>query len=178
MNIRALMLLLVGVVLAGCETYSAPRYGISADNVVALKSLAPSRIKVGAFAEPQKFADGCRAAGPITAGDGLGFAAYIRKALIDELKIAGVYDDNGSVVLTGTVTNLAFSSTIAFWDIALTVTSSNGRSVSVQEHYEFPSSFAAVTACKRVADGYFPAVQNLLQKLIASPDFRGLVGPG
>ena len=178
MTIRNLMFVVLALFVAGCETYSAPRYGISADNVVALKSLAPSRIKVGAFAEPQKFADGCRAAGPITAADGMGFAAYIRKALIDELKIAGVYDDNSSVVLTGAVNNLAFSSTIAFWDIALTVTSSNGKSISVQEHYEFPSSFAAVTACKRVADGYFPAVQNLLQKLIASPDFRGLVGPG
>jgi hypothetical protein len=163
--------------VAGCETYSAARYGMSADNVVALKSLAPNRIAVGAFTEAQKFADGCRAAGPITASDGGGFAACIRKAFVGELKIAGVYADSGTVALTGTVEKLAFSSTVACWDIGLTVRSSNGRSVSVGEHYVFDGAFAAVTACKRVADAYFPAVQNTLQKLIASPDFRSLVTP-
>jgi len=178
LTIRNLMFVVLALFTAGCETYSAPRYGMSADNIVALKSLAPSRISVGAFAEPQQFSDGCRAAGPITAADGMGFAAYIRKALIDELKVAGVYDANGTVTLTGAVDKLAFSSTVAYWDITLTVTSSNGRSITVQEQYRFPGAFAAVTACKRVADGYAPAVQNVLQKLIASPEFRSLVNPG
>ncbi len=103
---RNLLFVVLALFVAGCETYSAPRYGISADNVVALKSLAPSRIAVGAFTEAQKFADGCRAAGPITASDGMGFAAYIRKAFVDELKIAGVYADSGTVTLTGTVDKL------------------------------------------------------------------------
>ena len=178
MTIRNLLLVTLALLVAGCETYMAPRYGISADNVVSLKNLAPSQIKIGAFSDPAKFGDGCRAAGPITVGDGLTFAGYIRKALIDEMKLAGVYNDNGNVTLTGSIDKLAFSSTVAFWDIGLTVTSSNGRSVSVEEHYQFPGAFAAVTACKRVSDAYYPAVPNLLQKLIASPDFRALVNPG
>lgn len=174
---RSLLFVVLAMFVAGCETYSAPRYGMSADNIVALRALAPARIAVGAFAEPQKFADGCRAAGPITAADGIGFAAYIRKALIDELKIAGVYDERAPVTLTGTLDHLAFSSTVAWWNLTLTVRSSNGRSVTVQEEYKFDGAFAAVTACKKVADAYFPAVQNALQKLIASPDFRGLTTP-
>lgn len=178
MTIRNLMFAALALLVAGCETYSAPRYGMSADNIVALRSLAPSRIAVGAFVEPLQFADGCRAAGPITAADGMGFAAYIRKALIDELKIAAVYDERGPVTLTGSLDKLAFSSTVAWWDLTLTVRSSNGRSITVQEQYKFDGAFAAVTACKKVADAYFPAVQNLLQKLIGSPDFRGLVSPG
>lgn len=177
MGVRGLLFVALAFFVAGCETYSAPRYGMSADNIVALKGLAPAQIAVGPFAEAQQFSDGCRAAGPIMAADRLGFAAYIRKAFIDELKIAGVYADNGSVTLTGTLDKLAFSSTVAYWDIWLTVRSSNGRSISVQEHYAFDGAFAAVTACKRVADAYFPAVQNVLQKLIASPDFRSLVSP-
>ena len=174
---RSLLFVVLALFVAGCETYSAPRYGMSADNIVALKSLAPNRIAVGAFTEAQQFSDGCRAAGPITAADGMGFAAYIRKAFVDELKIAGVYADSGTVTLTGAVDKLAFSSTVAYWDIWLTVRSSNGRSISVQEHYVFDGAFAAVTACKRVADAYIPAVQNTLQKLIASPDFGSLVTP-
>lgn len=172
---RCVFFVWVAVLVAGCETYSAPRYGVSADNVVVLRNLGPARVRVGAFAEPPEFKDGCRAAGPITAADGMGFAAYIRKALIDELKIAAVYDDSGDITLTGTLDQLAFSSTVAYWDILLTVASSNGRSVSVQENYKFPGAFAAETACKRVADAYFPAVQNTLQKLIASPAFPGLI---
>lgn len=178
MTIRNLALVVLALLVAGCETYMAPRYGISADNVVALRNLAPARIKVDAFADSGQFSDGCRAAGPITIGDGLTFAGYIRKALIDEMKIAGVYDESGSVTLTGKVDRLAFSSTVAYWDIGLTVTSSNGRSVSVEERYQFPGAFAAETACKRVSDAIYPAVQNLLQKLIASPGFRALVNPG
>ena len=142
---------------------------------MALKTLSPAKIKVGPFVEPKKFEPGCRAAGPITASDNIGFAAYIQKALSDELKIAGVYDDAAGVVLTGVVDSLAFSSSVGSWDIALTVTSSNGKSLSVEEHYSFPTSFAAVTACKRVADAYFPAVQNLIEKLVKSPGFRDLV---
>ena len=46
-------------------------------------------------------------------------------------------------MLTGSVDNLAFSSSVGFWDIALTVTSSNGKSLSVCEHYEFPAAFTA-----------------------------------
>jgi hypothetical protein len=169
------MLALAGVLLAGCETYQAPRYGISVDNVMALKVLGPAQVNVGEFAEPKQFGAGCRAAGPITAADQLSFASYIRKALADELKLAGLYDDNSKTSLTGTVDNLAFSSSVGSWDIALTVTSSNGKAVSVKEHYEFPSAFAAVTACKRVSDAFSPAVQNVIQKVVSSPEFRAMI---
>lgn len=175
MSVRHALLLLAGLFLAGCESYSAPRYGVSADDVVALRAMAPTKVKVGPFTEPKQSVGGCRMAGPITAGDGMGFAAYIGKALSDELKVAGLYDDSAPVTLTGTIDNLAFSSSVAFWDIALTVRSSNGKSVSVNEHYEFPSSFTAAAGCQRVANAYFPAVQDLLQKLVKSPDFRSLL---
>lgn len=177
MIIRGLLLLLAGLVLAGCETYSAPRYGMSADNIMALKAMGPGKVNVGEFAEPQKFGAGCRAAGPITAADNMGFGAYIGKALSDELKVSDRYDAAAPVTLTGTVDNLAFSSSVGSWDLAVTVKSSNGRSIAVEEHYSFPTAFAAVNACKRVADAYFPAVQNLIQKLVKSPEFPALIHP-
>jgi hypothetical protein len=177
MKIRIVMLLAAGLFLAGCETYSAPRYGLSADNIVALKSLPPGKVKVGSFTEPKQFGSGCRAAGPITAADNMGMAAYIAKALADELKIAERYDDMAPVTLTGSLDALAFSSSVGFWDIALTVTSSNGKSVSVSEHYEFPAAFTAASGCKRVAEAYFPAVQNTIRKLVKSPEFASMTRP-
>lgn len=161
--------------LGGCETYSAPRYGASVDNVMSLKRLAPAQVNVGSFDEPKQFGPGCRAAGPITPSDQLTFAGYIAKALSDELKLAGLYDPNGKVTLTGSVDNLFFNSADGFWDIGLTVRSSNGRSVSVTEHYKFAPAFAASNGCKRVADAFAPAVQNILQSLVNSPEFPALI---
>jgi hypothetical protein len=177
MTFRGFLLVAACLLLAACETYSAPRYGASVDNVMALKKFAPAQVSVGAFDEPKQFGAGCRAAGPITASDQLTFASYISKALADELKLAGLYDANARVTLTGSVDSLAFSSSVGFWDIALTVRSSNGRSVSVKEHYEFAPAFTASNGCKRVSDAYFPAVQNVIQKVINSTDFPALMRP-
>lgn len=175
MKINGWLLAAAALLLGGCETYSAPRYGVSVDNVMTLKRLAPAQVSVGAFDEPKQFGAGCRAAGPITASDQLTFASYIAKALSDELKLAGLYDPNGRVVLTGSVDSLAFSSSVGTWDMVLTVRSSNGKAVTVQEHYKFAPAFAASNGCKRVSDAYFPTVQNILQSLINSPEFPALL---
>jgi len=168
--------------LNACSTYVPPRYSISADNNVALRSMEADRINVGAFSGPATFDESCRAAGPIAPPDGMTFAAYIRKALIDELKIANKFEETvPAVVLSGSVDELAFSSsrglTGGAWDIGLTVKSSNGGSLFVSEHYEFESGFIADTACLQTARAFSPAVQDLIGKIVRSPEFPVLVTP-
>lgn len=168
----ALMVSLV----TGCSTYTPQRYSISADNNVAIKRLNVMAIGVGNFEEPKSFDDSCRAAGPIAPPDGLGFAEYIKKALEDELKVAGVYSkSNPKTQLSGSVESLSFSSsrglTGGAWDISLKINSSNGQSMVIGEHYEFESGFVADTACKQTAEAYLPAVQNLIGKIVSSPKF-------
>ncbi|MBT9541374.1 hypothetical protein [Thiobacillus sp.] len=112
----------------------------------------------------------------------MSFEAYIQKALADELKVAGKFDDKSQkITLTGTVVQLGFSSsrglTGGTWDIGLNVSSSNGQSVFIAEHYEFNSGFIADTACKQTAEAYLPAVQNLIGKLVKAPEFKSLVSP-
>lgn len=180
MTKTALLTVLLSAILTGCSTYMPQRYSISADNNVALKSIGVGKVNVGAFKGPASFDNSCRAAGPIAPPDNLSFAAYIQKALADELKVAGMYNDTGpDVTLSGTVESLAFSSsrglTGGSWDIGLRVQSSNGKATLVSEHYEFNSGFVADTACKQTAEAYYPAVQNLIGKLIKSPDFRALL---
>jgi hypothetical protein len=170
--------LMVLFVLAGCDTFSAAPYSISADNNVALKSVAGTqRIGVGPFTAAKQFDAGCRLAGPIQLPGGLTFEGYIQKAFADELKVAGLYDDKGPIVLQGVVNNLGFSSNGGSWDISVTVTSSNGKSVAASEHYDFHTSFSAVSACHNAADAFQPAVQALVGKVIAAPDFRSLLRP-
>lgn len=168
--------------LAGCSTYMPQRYSISADNNVALKTFEAGNIDVGPFTGPANFDNSCRAAGPISPPDNMSFEAYIQKALADELKVAGKFDDKTpKITLTGDLEQLSFSSsrglTGGTWDIGLRVKSSNGKSIFVSEHYEFNSGFIADTACKQTAEAYYPAVQDLLGKLFKSPDFRALVTP-
>lgn len=168
--------------LSACSTYMPQRYSISAENNVALKEIGVGNINVGAFKGPENFDNTCRAAGPIAPPDSKSFEAYIQEALADELKVAGKFDEKTpKITLSGAVEQLAFSSsrglTGGTWDIGLRVHSSNGKSSYVAEHYEFNSGFGAETACKQTAEAYLPAVQNLIGKLVKSPEFVALITP-
>ena len=81
------------------------------------------------------------------------------------------------VVLTGMLESIDFSSGItdAAWDIALTLRSQNGQSLSVTEHYVFTSSWYGETACNETAQALMPAVQNLVGKAARHPEFSGLL---
>jgi hypothetical protein len=165
--------------LAGCDSFTAAPYSISANNDVALKSaLGTERIGIGIFSMGAKFDPGCRLAGPIQLPNGLTFEGYIQNAFADELKVAGLYDDHGPIVLQGVVDDLRFSTTEGTWDIGLTVKSSNGKTITVTEHYDFHSSFSAMSACHNASDAFQPAVQALIGKVIAAPEFQLLLAVG
>lgn len=179
---RKIAVALSVLTLSACSTYMPQRYSISADNNVALKAIGVGSINVGSFKGLANFDNGCRAAGPLSPPDNMSFEAYIQKALADELKVAGKFDDKTpKVTLSGVVEQLSFSSsrglTGGSWDIGLRINSSNSKSSYVSEHYEFNSGFIADTACKQTAEAYFPAVQNLIGKLVKSPEFLALVTP-
>lgn len=166
--------------LSACSTFTPQRYNISADNNVALKALGVGNISVGAFTGPSAFDRACRGAGPIAPPDNMSFEGYIQKAFADELKVAGMFDDKTpKTILTGAVEQLSFSSSRGLtggeWNISLRINSSNGKSISASEHYEFESGFIADTACKQTAEAYLPAVQNLIGKVVKAPEFRSLL---
>jgi len=180
MSKKLMVVLPFAILLSACSTFTTPRYSINADTNVALKAIGASNIGVGAFAGPSNFDPSCRAAGPLAPPDGMSHTAYIKKALEDELKVAGAYAASSpKVILTGTVNKLEFSSmrglTGGSWDIDVALTSSNGKSMTAAEHYEFESGFIADTACKQTAEAYLPAVQNLISKIVRSPEFKGLL---
>ncbi|BBJ00107.1 hypothetical protein FGKAn22_17990 [Ferrigenium kumadai] len=181
-KVKKVYVAVVAISLSACSTYMPQRYSINADTNVALKTIDAGNINVGSFKGPAKFDNSCRAAGPIAPPDSLSFEAYIQKALADELKVAGKFNDSTpKVTLSGTVEQLEFSSsrglTGGSWDIGLKVSSSNGKSTYISEHYEFNSGFVADTACKQTAEAYLPAVQNLIGKLVKNPEFKSLVTP-
>lgn len=169
--------------LSAC-TNTPQRYGISADNNMALKASGGGNINVGSFTKTADFSNNCRGLyGQLSLPDNMSFEGYIQKALIDELKVAGMFDDKeATIILSGVIEKLAFSTLTSLtgggsWDIGLRVNSSNGKSTYVSEHYEFDSSVQVWAACAQAANAYLPAVQNILGKLIKSPDYKSLVTP-
>jgi hypothetical protein len=96
-------LIVLGTLATGCSSYAVAKYGVSVENVSTLRALGDEKINVGAFgaAKPGQTAIMCRAVGPVRTPDGGPFEEYIRKALIDELRVAGAFSDAASVTLTG-----------------------------------------------------------------------------
>jgi hypothetical protein len=96
---------------------------------------------------------------------------------LPDLDIAEVYSAAAPVTLTGRLDAIDFSSglTDAAWDIALTISSSNGKSLSVDNHYFFAGNFVGEVACNQTAQALMPAVQDLIGKMITHPDFAALL---
>lgn len=175
------LLIVASVILAlsGCSTYSTPRYSTSTDNIISLRSLAGKVVNVGPFTakEPGLNEIMCRQSGPVNTQDGEPFSEFIRKALIDELRMANVYSASAPVTLTGRLDNIDYDSNNGSWDLSLTIKSSNGKSVSLTEHYSYTTSFIGKTACAQAAQALVPATQNIIGKLVRSPEFNALITP-
>lgn len=175
---KTMLVVCAAVVFSGCSTYSASRYSVSADNVTALRAYNGKAVNVGPFSGVKAGESEimCRGVGPIKTPDGESFSDFVRKALVDELKIANVYSQAAPVTLTGNLDSIDFSSADGSWNLALTVKSSNGKSMTVAETYKYKTSFYGETACNQTAQALMPAVQNLVGKVVRAPDFRDLVG--
>lgn len=187
----------IAMLASGCgtTTYSANRYAISTDNAIALRSLNGKTLNVGAFSAttPGQKELKCRGFRAIKTQQYEPFSEFIRIALLQELKIANSYSPSSPVTITGNLDAIDFSSIgegevfninpavswsstkSGSWNLALTVRSSNGKSMSVSEVYAYTSSLDPEAACNQTAQALMPAVQDLIGKIVSSPDFAALV---
>jgi hypothetical protein len=178
---KLLLLSAFASILTGCQTFNAQMYGVSTDTNYAVKSLKVNEtISVGEFSLSKPVDATCRAVGPISLPNNLTFESYIKKAFEDELKVGGAYAyQSPKVVLNGRINRLDMSSSKGlmrgYWDIDVTVESSNGQSITASEYYEFESGFEGNSACQNTANALMPTVQNLIGKIIKSPKFRDLI---
>jgi len=170
------------LVLSACS-YLPQRYIVSADNTEALKKIGVGNINVGLFTKTAEFNNSCRVvAGVVEKPDNTGFEGYIQKALVEELKQAGMFDDKTpKIILSGVVEKLSLSTWrtiyLSNWDIGVRLNSSNGKTVYITQHYEFNAGPNNLADCQKIADHYMFAVQKTLNKLITAPEFQSLVTP-
>lgn len=164
--------------LTACSTMQPPRYSVSVDNVQALKELKTIKGEFASLTQLVEFNANCRLMGPIEPADGLSIPAFITKAFNDELKMADKYS-RGAVKISGDITKIEFSSvtglTSGYWDIGLSLVSSNGTQLNISNKYSFKSGFDAITACNATADALSPAVQDLIKATVNHPEFPKLM---
>lgn len=176
---RNIMVCLISIfVNVGCSSYAVSKYGVSVENVTALRKLSASKIAVARFTVTGESATefGCRLVGPVMTPDQRPFEDYIRGALIDELRVAEFYAETGPVTLTGNLDKIDFSSTEGSWTLGLSVKSSNGHSVTVSIVHKYETAFVGEKACALSAQAFAPAVQVLIGALVTNPGFGALVG--
>lgn len=167
------------VLLAGCETPTTQGYAALGSNTTALRTLGVEGVGVGAFTGAEDFSASCRAFGTLSAA-GVTHREYIRRAFEEELLTAGIGSLSGPrVVLTGVINELNFSSVSnvigGYWNIRVTLKSSNGAAMTKAVRHEFGSGFLADNACKNAADAFLRATQDLVSAFVRDPGFKTVV---
>jgi hypothetical protein len=173
------LFLITLIALSACSTMTPARYSVSADTNQILKSFKGNKVFLVSLNAPETYDPNCRLMGPIQAADGISIPEFILKAFNDEFKFADLYDESNGIHLTGSIDHLTFSSisglTNGWWDIGITLHSENGQSLSISNHYSFPSGFDAITACNQTAQALGAAVQDVIKKAVSHPNFQKLI---
>lgn len=162
--------------LSACG-YNINPYGASVQNVETIKAQNIKPVAVSNFTtfEAGLNSIGCRAAGPVQTPNEMPFEKVIEKALIDELKLAGVYDTQAPLIIKGHLEYINFNSNIGSgkWSIKLNVSSNkNPEGFMVETQHEFSTNWVADKACQQVAQAFGPALQDLIGKVVAHPMFK------
>ncbi len=181
---RRMTILTAGIIAAlfSACSHVSPRYGVSGNNIEALRtSLAATdtKVAVGSFTtfEPGLSSITCRAVGPVSPSDGLTYEKYIEQAIISELKIAGAFAADSPARLDARLDYVTFSSNIGAgkWQIDMTFQGPGIAPFTLNTVYLFSTNFVGDVACTQVANALPAAVQDLIGKLIAHPSFNQLV---
>ncbi len=175
--IRIVLIASIALTVQACSTYTADRYSMNSGNIVALKEFQGNDVSVGDFTatEPGQTSASCRAVGPIATPDGESFENYVRNALIAEMQIAEVYSENSDTVITGHLNRIKPNSMDGTWDISVTIASNSGASFTVEELFDYKTSWYGETACNQMAQALMPAVQNVITKIVTHPQFNELL---
>ncbi len=169
---------LVAFLFTGCGIKTS-EYNVSADNVQTLRDYKELKLDVSNFTATTAGESSvmCRLAETISTPKGESFEEYIKDALVSELKMAGVYDKNSDLKISGNL-NKIYGSTMfgnAYWEINITISSSNGKSLTLTTKRDYPSSYLASTACNNMGTSFSPTIKQLIADIINHKDFSSLL---
>ena len=169
-------LLLAITLTTGCAITS-DRYQATADNQQRIKNLN-IQMNVGKFeAQNTDYKIMCRLANNVELPDGNSFQSYIENALIEELKMAGLYSKQSNITINGYLNSTDVSSGItdAHWTFNLTVSNNKNERFTIIHKREYSSSFVGRIACSNdMPKSLMPTVQELIKKIINHPQFESM----
>lgn len=171
---------LVLFTVTSCETYTASRYIVPAKHTNLLKEMnADVKVNISDFTQSDQVIvnRACRLAGPVRVTGGKKFADYLKDALVEELSSAEMYGNVSDIEISGKILNASFSSiTPAKWIInADFYTNEDQKLVSINTEYSFGTSWTAMGACRNVAEAFPYAVEQHVNELITSSEFKELL---
>jgi hypothetical protein len=180
---EALGISAVCLALGACSAIKAPNYQSSVDNVATLQGLGDVKVSVGAV-KPN--AANVAALNDVTIrgrslespyGD---YAEYLKEALRTDLTTAGKYDQNAPHAVNAVLTRNRLDASgvnVGEAELAARFSVTNGARVVYDKEqtvkHEWESSFLGGIAIPRAVQNYATAVQKLLSRLFADPDFKG-----
>ena len=177
----AVGVVMVAVLVSGCETTNSIPYKASVNNVISIQQTLQEKgkkVSLGTISLAPGVEENplCRLMGPVVVAPGKTLPTYIKEAFQEELFMAQVYSPNAPTVIDGRLEKLSFSSiSPASWEITLSVKSNVSPGYTVSAKYPFDTSYTAMSACKNVADAFGPAVQDLIKQVVTHPQFGSLV---
>ncbi len=166
------------ILFTGCGIKSS-EYSASAQNVQTLKKYEDTKIGLHKFSakNPGQHSTMCRLAETITTPNDESYETYIMNALKEELMMAGIYDENAKIKLTGYIEEVVGSSMLgdAYWQFKVKVSSLNGNEFVVNTKKEYSSSYLATTACNNMGSTFAPSVKELISDIVSHPNFATLL---
>lgn len=186
--------LATAIFASGCATITPATYSMSNDNNAALKQFKGNKVRVTAVTGINDFNPRCGLFNFIVTANNEPVPQFIKNAFNDELMFAGLHAYDG-VSLTVELTKIDFNpdrlitkkgsldlgmlfkSRSGAWEIAMLLKSRNGKSITVENYYEFATRGDASSACNQTTQALVPAVQQLIYEAITNPEFITLIQP-
>ncbi|NLC24084.1 MAG: hypothetical protein GX776_06410, partial [Oxalobacter sp.] len=174
---KILAILAVITLATGCTIYkSVSHYTPAPENVETVQATVEIPVNIGEFADASFRKElTCGSLAIVEAPqDGWTYADAIRYALIDELTQAERYDPASPVTITALLNRIDFDTEKGMWIIRMTLTSSNGRTMTIEETLRYSSLGTGEIACMQAASNYLPVLTAFMKQLLASPEFAEL----
>lgn len=173
-KIASVALIFLTALSAGCSI-TADRYHPTADNQQHIKSFNV-KMNVAEFtAEKTEYNFLCRLANTVGLPDKNSFEEYIQNALIEELKMAGMFSIDSEITIYGHLNETSVSSgmTDAHWTFDITISNSQGDSFDIRHKREYSASFLGDIACSNdMPKSLMPSVQELVREIINHHKFN------
>ena len=162
------------LLVTGCTAIPIDRYHVTADNQTRLKEF-DVQMDVGQFtADKSEKAILCRFANNVEMSDGITIHEYLESALIEELKMAGIYREGANIVINGHLNKVDVSSGLsdAHWTFDVSISNAKGQSFNVTHSRKYSANFLGGIACQHdMPKSFLPTIQELIGKILNHSQF-------